>query len=135
MRKPGSAHVEDLGQDVEYQDTVVLLQDEIARLEEELRQRDEAPMGDSIGADFDLAQGAGDQVTAADSARLAELMTDLARRDETIALLLEEIRLVEEAEAAGRAEWEQLNQWVGQVEQRVDSRDEQDTQLVQELAT
>jgi hypothetical protein len=134
MRKPSSADIEDLGQDVEYQDTVVLLQDEIARLEEELRQRDEAPIGESAGADFGLAQAAGAQLTSADTARLAELTSELARRDETIALLLEEIRLVEEAEAAGRAEWEQLNQWVGQVEQRVDSRDEQDSQLVQELA-
>jgi hypothetical protein len=134
MRKPGATDVEDLGQDVEYQDTVVLLQDEIARLEEELRQRDEAPMGEPIGADFGLTRGAEGQAAPADTARIAELTTELSRRDETIALLLEEIRLVEEAEAAGRAEWEQLNQWVGQVEQRVDSRDEQDTQLIQELA-
>jgi chromosome segregation ATPase len=93
LKNHGAADIEDLGQDVAYQDTLALLQEEIARLEEELR-----------------------------------------LRDETIALLLEEIRLAEEAEAAGRAEWEQLNQWIGQVEQRVDSREEQDSHLAQELA-
>ena len=51
---------------------------------------------------------------------LARLDAELAARDETINLLLDQIQLVEEAESASRAEWEQLAAWVTEVEERVE---------------
>jgi chromosome segregation ATPase len=133
MRTDGMTDVEDMGTGADYQDTVVLLQDEIARLEEELRLRDEARL-ELAAVEADPPASEAFVPDPVDANRVAELTAELTRRDETIALLLEEIRLVEEAEAAGRAEWEQLNQWVEQVEQRVDSRDQQETNLEQVLA-
>lgn len=135
MATNGAANMQELDQGACYDDTITLLQEEIARLEEELRLRDEASADSAAGvltpepAPEPLAPA-----VSPDAGRIAELSTEMARRDETIALLLEELRLVEQAEAAGRAEWEQLNQWVEQVEQRVDSRVEQDSQLENQLA-
>jgi chromosome segregation ATPase len=50
-------------------------------------------------------------------------------------LLVEQVRLAEEAEAAGRAEWEQLNRWVQEVERRVDGIGGQGDDLRRELET
>jgi chromosome segregation ATPase len=111
-----------------YLDTLALLQEEIARLEEEVRQRDEA-LAESEHASAQLLP----ESNPAEAARNIELSTELAQREETIIFLLEEIRLVGEAETAGRAEWEQLNQWVELVEHRVDARAEQDLNLAREL--
>jgi hypothetical protein len=62
------------------------------------------------------------------------LSAELAARDETITLLLDQLRLVEDAESASRAEWEQLTQWVAEVEQRVERQDGAGTEkLVLEL--
>lgn len=135
MGSNGLSNIEDVDAGAEYQDTIALLQDEIGRLEEELRLRDEASadLAAQIPAAEPAAVAAPAEVSR-DAERIAELTAEMARRDETIALLLEELRLVEQAEAAGRAEWEQLNQWVEQVEQRVESRAEQDTQLEGQLA-
>jgi hypothetical protein len=119
-----TADTQDHGLGLDYQDTISLLQEEIARLEAEVGQRDEAlaeqpamPAQPAPAADPDLAS----QVTNPNA--------ELAERDETIEFLLDQVRLFEEAEAAGRAEWEQLNQWVTQVEQRVAQRDQNDSQL------
>jgi chromosome segregation ATPase len=126
--------VESLESSVDYQDTVLLLQEEIARLEEELRLRDEVPApGDGASADAPAAASAPADSGLTD--RVAELTAEISRRDETIALLVEEIQRFEEAEEASRTEWEQLNQWVTEVERRVDSRDKQDSGLAQELST
>ena len=110
-------------------DTVTLLQDEVARLEGELRARDEALREDDAGMraePFPAALPLAAESEAAEEGRrrISELNSDLAGREETIALLLEQVRLLEEAEEANRAEWEQIRQWVQEVERRVDRREE-----------
>ncbi|HEV3120421.1 MAG TPA: hypothetical protein VGY53_00895 [Isosphaeraceae bacterium] len=135
MSTNAMAGIDNLNSSFDYQDTVALLQEEIIRLEEELRIRDEASSDASGVSDGPLAADDLHAIESADAGRIAELNAEILRRDETIALLLEEIARFEEAEAAARSEWEQLNQWVTQVEQRVDSRDRQDSGLAQELAT
>jgi hypothetical protein len=47
--------------------------------------------------------------------------------------LLEQTRLFEEAASAQRAEWEQLNDWVAEVERRVEGRDTDGPRLLAEL--
>ena len=65
---------------------------------------------------------------------LERLCAELAARDETINLLLDQLRLVEEAESASRVEWEQLTQWVTEVEERMERQDGAGTgQLALEL--
>ncbi len=110
------------------EDTIALLHEEIHRLEGELRLRDEALAESSRPTEADTY--AFDRVNAG---RLAELSAEVAKRDETVVLLLEQVRLLEEAEAAGRAEWEQLQQWVEEVERRVEGRDQQGRDLLGEL--
>jgi hypothetical protein len=104
-------------------DTIALLQEEIARLEDELRMRDEAAAAERHASRSEPRPKARD---AAGEERIARLTDDLAGRDETIALLLEQMRLAEENEAASRAEWDQLNLWVQEVERRVAGRGEPD---------
>ncbi len=48
---------------------------------------------------------------------------ELAGRDETIGLLLDQLSRVEEAQAAGRAEWEHLTGWLAELEERVEGQD------------
>ncbi len=115
------------GADVDYHDTIAPLLEEIARLEEELRLRDEerAEAGPTapIGRPAEEAEGP----------RIAALTTDLAIRDETIDLLVEQVRLLEEASAADRDEWDQLHRWVQEVERRVEGRDRQGEDLSLEV--
>jgi hypothetical protein len=125
--KGESTHVGDL--DGNHEETLSLLQEEIVRLDGELRLRDELLSSSPEVPDVRDPPQAG-----AGAGKMAELTAELRQRDETISLLLEEVRLVGEAEAAGRAEWEQLHQWIEQVEVRVDSRDQQDSQLEEQLA-
>lgn len=105
-----------LGND--YQDTIALLQDEIARLEAELRLHTEA-------RETSAWQGPSseDRRFQADlEARLQGLSTDLAGREETIAFLLDHIAGLEANEAAARAEWEQLQSWADKIEDRVEAQ-------------
>ncbi len=113
--------------DIDYHDTLALLQEEIARLEEELRLRDEerAEVLTAVPIDRPADEAAGP--------RLAALAADLAIRDETIELLVEQVRLLEEASAADRDEWEQLHRWVQEVERRVEGRDQQGEDLSLEV--
>lgn len=101
------------------QETIALLQEEVARLEAELRARDEAaelPTPPWLQAEPEGASSeAGERALA-----LAE---ELNGRDETIAILLDQCRLFEEAAAAQKAEWDHLYQWVEEVERRVDGKD------------
>ena len=115
------------GADVEYHDTIALLHEEIARLEEELRLRDEE--GAEAGATVPIARPADETA----GPRIAVLTADLAIRDETIDLLVEQVRLLEEASAADRDEWEQLHRWVQEVERRVEGRDQQGEDLSLEV--
>lgn len=112
----------------ESEDTMILLQEEIERLENELRLRDEALAGSHHPSDAPPA-AFGESLEL--HQRIEELRGELTGRDESIALLLEQIRLFEEAETASRAEWEQLSSWVTEVERRVERRDtvNQDVQL------
>ena len=56
-------------------------------------------------------------------AAIERLEAELASRDETIGLLLDQLSRVEEAHASGRAEWEQLSGWLAELEQRVEGHD------------
>lgn len=98
-----------------YQETVSLLQEEIVRLENELRSRDE-----SAGVPSDHAPR-DDKADQAAARQVESLLAELANREETINLLLEQSRLFEEAESAHQANWDQINQWVQELERRVES--------------
>jgi chromosome segregation ATPase len=112
------------------QEAIALLQEEVARLEAEVRARDDA-VRDAWAVE------PADHGAAPDDGpwrrRLEELSAELAGRDETIAVLLEQTQHFEEAVAAQRAEWEQLNRWVQEVERRVEGRDGLDAHLGEEL--
>jgi hypothetical protein len=97
-------------------DAIAFLQDEIARLEAELTARDEA-LAHAAAPAADTAESHGLRL------RVESLTAELAARDETVNLLLEQTRLFEEAAVAQRAEWDQLRQWVEEVERRVEGRD------------
>lgn len=99
-------------------DTIALLQEEIAHLEGEIRMRDDAAA--SASEDLQATRRRPDIPDTDAKERLDALNAALADREETIALLLDHLRLGEEAEAASRAEWEQLNSWVQEVERRVE---------------
>lgn len=98
-------------------DTVALLQEEIGRLEAELLARDEALLHPFAAPEAPAPESHGPLVR-----KLDELTAELASREETINLLLEQTLLFEDAAVAQRAEWEQLNRWVEEVERRVEGR-------------
>jgi hypothetical protein len=112
-------------------ETIALLEDEIARLEDEIRLRDLTATAD--GQELEAYRGR-PQRNEATEERIAQLTRELATREETIALLLEQTRLADEAEAASRAEWEQLHNWVQEVEHRVAEQTEPGMDLRDELA-
>ncbi len=111
----------------DYLETIALLHEEVARLEQELRSRDRGPSEtptDGAAPDPDRA----DAVYAAEEAAAARtevsrLETELAAREETIGLLMDHLSRVEEAQAAGQAEWEQLCGWLAELERRVEGQD------------
>jgi hypothetical protein len=107
--------------DADYLETIALLQDEIARLEEELLAHEE--IGPSSARTDRSRAVPGDPDELPNRQELDRLGAELAARDETINLLLDQLRLVEEAESASRVEWEQLTQWVAEVEQRIERQD------------
>jgi len=107
--------------DADYLETIALLQDEIARLEEELLAHEE--IGPSSARTDRSRADPGDPDELPNRRELDRLGAELAARDETINLLLDQLRLVEEAESASRVEWEQLTQWVAEVEQRIERQD------------
>jgi hypothetical protein len=121
--------VDDRGGDpvAEYLETIEILQEEVARLEQELRGRERwpsemptegsAPDPDQAGA-VEAAEDA-----AAARAEVARLEADLAAREETIGLLMDQLSRVEAAQAAGQAEWEQLSEWLAELEKRVGGQD------------
>jgi hypothetical protein len=113
-------------------ETIALLGEEIARLEEEIRIRDLAAAGQAQHPHAFPEPPAHD---AEAEERIAQLEKEIACHEETIALLLEQTRLADEAEAAGRAEWEQLHNWVQEVERRVADRTNPGTDLTEELGT
>jgi hypothetical protein len=110
-----------------YLETIALLQEEVARLEQELRSRDcgrcETPSYAPVCGEDGIEPAAAPGDVAAAQAEAQELRAELSRREETIVLLLDQLRLVEEAHAATSAEWEQLAAWVGELEERVEGQD------------
>jgi hypothetical protein len=100
-------------------ETIALLEEEIARLETELRLRDLAAAAEIDHAGTDQPRPGPDPGA---QERIAQLEAELAARAETIGLLLEQLRLADEAEAASHAEWEQLHGWVEELERRVAER-------------
>jgi uncharacterized small protein (DUF1192 family) len=107
----------------EYLETIALLQEEIARLENELLARDDSCQGTvAASRSCDDVVAPGDAGAARELERLA---SELASREETIGVLMDQLRLVEEAESTGRAEWEQLAHWVAEVEERVERQEQQ----------
>ena len=113
------------------QETIALLEEEIARLEGELRMHDLVRAADAqdqvASRDQEVHDGRAEE-------RIVQLGVEVAAREETIALLLDQIRLADEAEAASRAEWEQLHLWVQEVERRVAESAEPGTDLRDEIA-
>ena len=107
--------------DTDYLETIALLQDEISRLEGELLAR-EQPEQCLAGCQASTAD-ADDFEQGPHQFEIERLNAELTSRDETINLLLEQLRLVEEAESASRVEWEQLTQWVAEVEERIERQD------------
>ncbi len=120
--------------DLDYLETIALLQDEIARLESELLAQQDLAARSSLGGHSRTAAEA--DGVAADRHHLEQMAAELAAREETINLLLEQLRLVEEAESASRLEWEQLSEWVSEVEERLERQAETAAgQSAQELET
>ncbi len=111
----------------EYLETIAILQDEIVRLEQELQlqhegQRETTSNGE--GSAQNEAEAAVVLEHAADaSEQIERFEAELASRDETIRLLLDELSRVEEAQAASRAEWDHLAGWVAELEHRVEGQD------------
>jgi hypothetical protein len=122
-----------------YLEAIALLEDEVARLEQELRWRDQAPSekmscGESSTPDEIESTTASEDVAVARAA-IERLEAEVASREETIGLLLDQLSRVEEAQASGRAEWEQLCGWLAELEERVEGHDgDALLQLQQQLA-
>jgi uncharacterized small protein (DUF1192 family) len=126
VHSAAAAHLRE-GGETDYLETIALLQEEVARLEQELRWRDQGTSGlTSQGAtsrtEADESVAAGEAASLA-RAEVERLEAELGGREETIALLLDQLSQVEEARAASRAEWEQLAGWLTELEQRVEGQD------------
>jgi len=112
----------------EYLETIAVLQEEIVRLEQELESRTETPWetvsrGVASAEDEVTPSAASERATVLQE-EVDRLKCELASREETVALLLDQLGLIEESNAASRAEWEQLTAWVAELEQRVEGQDE-----------
>ena len=78
---------------------------------------DQASFQDEIEATGVLENGAGE------SEEVERFKAELAGRDETIRLLLDELSRVEESQTATQAEWEHLADWLDELERRVEGQD------------
>ena len=111
----------------DYLETIELLQEEIARLERELQSRDETRQDqvslEDVSFDDRMEASGPPHTSGGDPEEVERLKQELEGRDETIVLLLDELSRVEEAQQASRAEWEQLNGWVAELEQRIEGQD------------
>lgn len=108
MIKPSENHTVDSV----YDDTITLLQEEITRLEGELRLREEASTTPKDRLE-DTAQSDAFRI------RIEKLTADLGERDTLITLLWDEINGLEQSRAADRAEWEQLAECLDSIERQV----------------
>jgi hypothetical protein len=105
----------------QYLETIALLQEDVARLEEELLAQQ--ALQAQAAQEPDPTRDEAAELAEAGNLEQERLRRELAARDETIALLLDQLGLVEEAERATRAEWEQLAGWLAEVEDRVERRE------------
>ena len=116
----------------DYLETIVILQDEVARLEQELQLHQEGQRETTSTAEAGLHDEAtlvsARENVAGDPGEVERFKAELASRDETIRLLMDELVRVEEAQEATRAEWEQLSAWVAELEHRVEGHDAGATQ-------
>jgi uncharacterized small protein (DUF1192 family) len=109
-------------------ETIALLQEEIMRLEAELAARSDRPSA-AVFEGVARAEDECDRFAAAEHAahsrgEVERLTLELASRDETLALLLDQLGSLEETRTAERAEWDQLAGWVAELERRVEGQDE-----------
>jgi hypothetical protein len=113
--------------EAQYLETISLLQEEVVRLEGELlaHQTLEPSLRETAGQS--IAEAVEPDAVAVREQEKERLVSELESRDETISLLLDQLRMVEEAERATRAEWEQLAGWLSEVEERVEKRDQKAT--------
>jgi hypothetical protein len=111
----------------EYLDIIALLEQEVNRLEHELRFRSEQPHESDppeTAGNEDAGASPSPGASAADAeAEVQRLERELAKGQETVALLLDQLSLLEEAKAANQAEWEQMAAWVSELERRVEGQD------------
>jgi uncharacterized small protein (DUF1192 family) len=118
---PGPPAPEGPGEWEDQSETIALLQEEIARLEAELLARDdECSELESTGRPS-VIEAESEDTTAGQE--VERLRAELSAREETLCLLLDQLRQVEEAETASRAEFEELARWVADVEERVERQD------------
>jgi hypothetical protein len=87
------------------------------------RQRETTSIDEASLHDEAAAASARENV-AREPGEVERVQAELVSREETIRLLLDELMRVEEAQAATRAEWEQLTAWVAELEHRVEGQDE-----------
>ena len=122
--QPRATPWEDLGAD--YLEVIALLQEEVARLEQELRRQDQGPVEPTAKGTTSTPESiesvAAEELAVA-RATIERLEAELGDREETISLLLDQLSRVEEAQAASRAEWEQVAGWLAELEQRVEGQD------------
>ncbi len=125
----GETAIEDAGEDpgTHYREVIALLEEEVARLEQELRWRDQAPSArpsrDAASTPDESEATAASEDVGVARAAIERLEAEVASREETIGLLLDQLSRVEEAQASGRAEWEQLSGWLAELEERVEGHD------------
>jgi hypothetical protein len=111
----------------DYLETISLLQEEVVRLEQELRWHHQGQSDETSSATAsalgEVGPAAAGESQPEGAEELERLRSEVASREETIRLLLDQLSQVEEAQAASRAEWEHLAGWVSELEQRVEGRD------------
>src|SRR5258708_35093920 len=109
---------EPLGLGAEYQDTLALLQEEIASLEEEVRLRDAA-----LAQRQEQSKEASQSCSEASASQIADLTAELARHEDIITLLFDELGIVGEAESSAETGLEHHEQWAVKNEQPLESGD------------
>lgn len=105
-----------------YEDTVALLQEEIAKLEHEnriLREARDAGLRAAPVADTSALESRYE-------GRIRELSEELKSREETLHFLLDQLALAEQAELAGRQERQQLHHWITEIEKRVERQNREE---------
>jgi len=112
-------------------ETISLLHDEIARLEAELRAQADSRIADDTTATWDAYHNFDELEPFRE--KIDQLGIELSAKEETIHLLLEQTRFYEDAAAVQRAEWDELQRWVEEVERRFGADPKDETRHREEL--